>query len=65
MRRSGRNICRWLEELYNGALPQLERRELRLVSGLDEPNTISFARLVQDLWSMIDPTCLTRVDIAY
>lgn len=65
MRRSERNILRWLEEPYNGAFPQLKLRELRLVSELDEPNTVSFGLLVQNLSSMIDPTCLTSVDIAY
>ncbi|KAG0665589.1 hypothetical protein C6P46_006372 [Rhodotorula mucilaginosa] len=65
VRRSERNIRRWLEEPYNGALPTLELRELRLVSELDKPNTISFAQLVHDLSSMIDPTCLANVDIAY
>ena len=65
MRHSERNMRRRLEKSYNGAFPQLELRELRLLCELDAPNAISFRRLLQDLSSMIDPTCLASVDIAY
>ncbi|GAA5861109.1 hypothetical protein JCM3774_002193 [Rhodotorula dairenensis] len=73
LRRSARSFAwRWFHEPYAGVLPTLSLHELCLVADLSttEPNAMpnyvaAFGTLVRTLTPIVEPNCLTAVDIAY